>query len=184
MVWNEELKREIPDGWIVVNLMENELCSAIETGVDYFDTKNYLPTGNIIDESITDGDYVTYENREGRANMQPVSYSVWFAKMKNSVKHLSIPGDAEWFTEKYILSTGFEGLRCNEKSFAYIHSIIYSSYFEQHKNKLAHGATQEGVNDDDLKSIKFVVPGERELQLFANKVNPFLEKKFSLLHEN
>ena len=184
MVWNEELKREIPDGWIVVNLIENELCSAIDVGVDYFDTKNYLPTGNINGETITDGEYVTYDNREGRANMQPVEYSVWFAKMKNSVKHLSIPKNAEWFTKKYILSTGFEGLKCTERTFAYIHAIIDSPYFEQHKNTLAHGATQESVNNNDLKSIKFVVPGERELQLFADKVNPFLEKKFSLKHEN
>ena len=184
MVWSEELKRNIPNGWIVVNLMENDLCNIIDSGVEYFALKNYLPTGNIINESITDGEYVTYENRKNRTNMQPVPYSVWFAKMKDSVKHLSIPGDAEWFTEKYVLSTGFEGLRCSEKSFAYIHSIIYSSYFEQQKDKLAHGATLERVNNEDLKNIKFVVPSERELQLFANIVNPLLEMKFLLLHEN
>lgn len=184
MVWNNELKREIPEGWLVANLMENNLCSAIGTGVEYFKVKTYLPTGNIMVEAITDGEEVTYDNREGRANMQPVLYSVWFAKMKNSVKHISIPGNAEWFTDKYILSTGFVGLKCSDKTFAYMHSIIYSPYFEQHKNTLAHGATQEGVNEDDLKSIRLVVPRDRVLEIFAEKVNPLLEKKFSLLHEN
>ncbi len=184
MVWNDELKREIPEGWSVENLKDNGLCDVIETGVDYFETKNYLPTGNIIGESITDGDYVTFNNRESRANMQPKFYSVWFARMKDTIKHLSIPGDAKWFIEKYILSTGFVGLKCSEESYAYIHSIIYSPHFERQKDVLAYGATQESVNNDDLKSIKFVIPGKRELQMFAKVVNPILETKFSLLEEN
>lgn len=184
MVWNEELKRDIPVGWSVVNLVENHLCSIIPTGVDYFTSKKYLPTGNINGETITDGEYVTFDDREGRANMQPKEYSVWFAKMKNSVKHLSIPSKADWFIEKYILSTGFEGLQCDEISFAYIHSIIYSPYFEYHKDMLSHGATQEGVNDDDLKSVKFVVPEDTILKQFAKKVNPILEQKFALINEN
>ena len=184
MVWNDELKREIPEGWDVANLMENELCSTINSGVDYFEKKKYLPTGNVIGERIIEGDDVFFHNREDRANMQPERYSVWFAKMKNSVKHLSIPSNVDWFIDKYILSTGFEGLRCAEKSFAYIHAIINSPYFEKHKDTLSHGATQEGVNDDDLKCIKFVVPKDRELQLFARLVNPMLEKKFALLCEN
>jgi len=184
MVWNEDLKREIPEGWNVVNLIENDLCSVIPTGVDYFDSKVYLPTGNINGEAITEGDAVTFDNREGRANMQPKRYSVWFAKMKNSIKHISIPGNADWFMDKYILSTGFEGLQCTKESFAYIHSIIYSPYFEYHKDMLSHGATQEGVNDDDLKSIKFVIPSSESLRLFSEKINPILEKKFALFNEN
>lgn len=184
MEWNDELKREIPQGWQVSNLMENSLCDVIAAGVDHFERKNYLATANVVGEAITDGDDVTFDNREGRANMQPQPYSVWFAKMKKSVKHISIPGNAVWFLDKYILSTGFEGLKCTEDSFAYIHALIYSPYFEQHKDTLAHGATQEGVNDDDLKSIKFVIPPDRELRLFAEKINPLLEQKFALLGEN
>lgn len=115
MVWNDELKREIPKGWEVGNLINNPLCSVIKNGVDYFDTKNYLPTANINGETITDGDYITYENRESRANMQPTKFSVWFAKMKNSVKHLSIANNGDWFVNKYILSTGFEGLQCDKQ---------------------------------------------------------------------
>ena len=74
MVYNEELKREIPEGWKVENMMESSLCSDIKAGVEKFESKNYLPTANIEGESITDGEYVTFDNRENRANMQPVKY--------------------------------------------------------------------------------------------------------------
>lgn len=184
MVYNEELKREIPEGWKVENMMESSLCSDIKAGVEKFESKNYLPTANIEGESITDGEYVTFDNRENRANMQPVKYSVWFAKMKNSIKHLSIPLNSGWFINKYILSTGFQGLKCTKTSFAYIHSIINSSWFETYKDILSHGATQEGVNNEDLKNIKYVVPSNNVLIEFNKICMPALEKKFSIIREN
>jgi len=184
MVWNEELKREIPEGWAVENLMEASLCKDIKAGVDYFDTKNYLPTANIDGESIIDGEDITYDSRENRANMQPVKYSVWFAKMKNSIKHLTIPNNSDWFIHKYILSTGFQGLKCNADSLSLVHCIINSSWFENYKDVLSHGATQEGVNNDDLKNIKFAVPTNGVLKNFSKKVLPILEKKFTLIREN
>jgi len=184
MVWNEELKREIPKGWIVENLMETSICKDIKAGVDYFDTKNYLPTANINGETITDGENVTYVNRENRANMQPIKYSVWFAKMKNSIKHLSIPNNSEWFINKYILSTGFQGLKCSEDSFSFIHCVVNSSWFETYKDVLSHGATQEGVNNEDLKNIKFAVPTDKILKQFSKIVLSVLERKFAIIKEN
>lgn len=184
MVYNEELKREIPEEWLVANLMNNSLCSTIKPGVDFFDTKNYLPTANVNGEDIVDGDYVTFDNRESRANMKPSLNSVWFAKLKNSIKHITLPKNAQWFIDKYILSTGMEGLQCNNDSLAYIHCLIYSAYFERHKDILSHGATQEGVNDEDLKNIKLVIPDDVTLKLFAEKINPLLEMKMNNIKEN
>ena len=185
MVWNDELKREIPDGWKVDNLMESSLCEDIKSGVDYFETnKIYLPTANINGEEITDGDYITFNNRESRANMQPVKNSVWFAKMKNSIKHLSIPNNSEWFINKYILSTGFQGLKCSEDSFSFIHCVVNSSWFETYKDVLSHGATQESVNNEDLKNIKFAVPTNKVLKYFSKIVLPMLERKFTIVKEN
>ena len=184
MVYNKELKREIPEGWKVENLMFSTLCKDIKAGVDYFDYKNYLPTANIDGENITDGENVTYDNRENRANMQPIKYSVWFAKMKNSIKHLTIPNNSDWFIKKYILSTGFQGLKCSVDSLSFIHCIVNSVWFENYKDVLSHGATQEGVNNKDLKNIKFAVPTNNVLKRFSNIVLPLLERKFSIIKEN
>lgn len=181
MVWNEELKREIPDGWGAFDFTNTEICQMIQPGVKLFSLKNYLATSNVNNEYMNDGNWIEYNNRETRANMQPVEYSIWFAKMKNSIKHISIPFNSDWFTQKYILSTGFVGLSCNEFSFAYVHSIVNSNNFEKRKDSLAHGATQEAINNEDLKNMKFVLPNKTILNAFALIINPFLELKFKVL---
>ena len=84
MVWNEKLKREIPEGWEVENLANNSISSIIPVGIEYFNKKNYLETKNINNEFISDGAWISYDNRENRANMQPQINSIWFAKICRS----------------------------------------------------------------------------------------------------
>lgn len=184
MVWNEELGREIPEGWEVDSIINNRMVSVIKPGVSYFDNKNYLATANVTGNNITDGNWVTYENRESRANMQPILNSIWFAKMKNSIKHITLTDTCEWFVDKYILSTGFVGLKCNEISLEYMHCFINSDSFEYVKDMLSHGATQEAVNNDDLKSIKLIIPTDNYLRKFSEQVNSLIKLESKNIIEN
>lgn len=170
MVWNEELQREIPEGWKVGNLSNNELTKIIKPGIDKFEgTKNYLETADATESNYTKGEEVTFENRASRANMQPTKNSVWFAKMKDSVKHLLINEEMQPLIERSIFSTGFLGLQCSSDSFEYIATYIKSEYFEKAKNKLAHGATQQAINNSDLRGIKIVIPCDEVLTEFHKR---------------
>ena len=184
MVWNEELGREIPEGWEVDSIINNRMVSVIKPGVSYFDNKNYLATANVTGNNITDGNWVTYENRESRANMQPILNSIWFARMKNSIKHITLTDTCQWFVDKYILSTGFVGLKCNEISLEYMHCFINSDRFEYVKDMLSHGATQEAVNNDDLKAIKLIIPSDNYLKKFSEQVNSLIQLESKNIIEN
>ena len=184
MVWNEELQREISYGWEVRNIRHNPISSLISSGVDYFDEKNYLATKNINGEIISDGEFITYENRETRANMQPQLNSVWFAKMQNSIKHITLPNNSQWFIDKYILSTGFFGLKCQKDALSYIHCFINSKYFENKKDTLAHGATQKAVNASDIENILLIIPTLDTLKQFNDKVYSLLEMKLEIIKQN
>lgn len=164
--------------------MNNPLSKPIEPGVSYFNCKNYLATANINRTAITDGENVAFENRESRANMEPRLYSIWFAKMKNSIKHLFISGKGQDIVEKYILSTGFAGINCDEKTFAYMAGVISDPTFELVKDKYAHGATQQSVNNDDLDLYKIVIPDSKTLEKYAALANPLYEKLNLLQIEN
>lgn len=168
LIYNENLKREIPEGWGVENIVKNQLTSIVENGVDYFESKQYLATGDVEENEILSSSMIEYETRESRANMQPIINSVWFAKMKNSIKHLCFGEYSIEMINNYILSTGFCGLKCAEHSFEYINEFINSEYFEKHKDVLAHGATQEAVNNEDLKNIKILIPNDCILREFHN----------------
>ena len=116
--------------------------------------------------------------------MQPSIYSVWFAKMKNSVKHIFIPCNGQWVIDKYIFSTGFSGMQCTEETFAYVACLIQAPFFEKTKDILSHGATQQSVNNDDLDAIKIPVPPQDILRKFALEINPVFNKLCILQKEN
>lgn len=166
MVWNEQLKRNIPENWKVQSVISNCLSSIIKPGVEIFNTKTYLATADVKGTSISTGTIVDYDGRESRANMQPSINSVWFAKMKNSIKHLYLNKEMEPIISSSILSTGFCGLQCNEISFEYIASYVSNAYFEIHKDMLAHGATQEAVNNDDLAGVHIIIPEDTVLRAY------------------
>ena len=160
------VKRNIPNDWKVQSVISNCLSSVIKPGVEMFDTKTYLATADVKGTSISTGTIIDYEGRESRANMQPSVNSVWFAKMKNSIKHLYLNKEMQSVISSSILSTGFCGLQCEENSFEYIASYIANPYFEVHKDMLAHGATQEAVNNDDLAGVHIIIPDANILQAY------------------
>ena len=180
--YNDKIKNNIPTGWKVENLSNCSLYKLIKPGINKFDgEKVYLATGNVVNEDFDDGSDITYENREGRANMQPACNSVWFAKMKNSIKHITIPDNSLEFINEYILSTGFMGFQCDETTLSYIHSFINFSNFEYIKNCFSHGATQEAINNDDLKKIYIIVPPKHILEKFSAITYTLIRKRFELL---
>lgn len=180
MEQNKKAGRQIPTGWKVESVASNTLTTIIKPGVDIFETKTYLATAEVNNTAISKGKTIEYETREGRANMQPTENSVWFAKMKNSIKHLYLNRDMAQLIQSSILSTGFCGLKCTDDSFEYVASFIEHSYFETQKDTLAHGATQEAVNNDDLSNIAFVVPSNKILQLFHERTSGI----YSLISKN
>ena len=184
MRFDESLKRNIPVSWTVKSFTDNELFSILCPGVDIFETKTYYATAEINGTSISDGNVVDFATRESRANMQPRINSVWFAKMKNSIKHLYLNEAMGEFINNAILSTGFCGLQCTEASFEYIASFIEHSYFETTKDILAHGATQEAVNNDDLSNIRIIVPDDKTLNRYHETTKSIFAKMSMNICEN
>lgn len=186
MVYNPILKREIPDGWTVECLAKNCLANILKPGIQVFEgEKIYLPTAAIEGDKIVDKtNVITYKNREGRANMQPVSNSIWFAKMKNTKKTLYFGEYSKENLDVLILSTGMCGVKCNKNALEYIWNFVNDCGFERTKNKLSHGATQEGINNDDLFYFPILVPTNDVLTAFSSLTNKLYMEKYSKEKEN
>lgn len=175
MEYNTQLKREIPKGWKVGKVPDNDLCGLIGSGVDEFDgEKVYLSTSEVDGMEITDHSItVDYDSRPARANMQPTLNSVWFAKMKDTLKHLLISDGAEDLVNDYLLSTGFAGLQCTADSIYYVWNYLNAGYFESKKNQIATGATQQAINDTDLEDFDIVIPNSDILKRYNAVVTPY-----------
>ena len=142
------------------SIVDNELCSLISSGIQKFSgLKDYFSTSEVNGSTYKSANnLITYEKRESRANMQPLPFSVWFAKMKNSIKHISFSKQS-YLEKRIILSTGFAGLKCSELTYPYIWSIINTqSWFKKKKDYIATGSTQEALNETTLSYIKIEIP--------------------------
>lgn len=175
MEYNTQLKWDIPKGWKVGKVPDNDLCKLIGSGVDKFDSeKVYLSTSEVDGMEITDHSImVDYDSRPARANMQPTLNSVWFAKMKDTLKHLLISDGAEDLVNDYLLSTGFAGLQCTADSIYYVWNYLNAGYFESKKNQIATGATQQAINDTDLEDFDIVIPNSNILKRYNAVVTPY-----------
>lgn len=155
-----------------ISLLDFPYIQIIKPGISKFEgTKHYIATAEVDNEKVNyNAPLIDFDTRENRANMQPVKNSVWFAKMKNSLKHIYISDTDSMMCSNYIFSTGFTGIKCDDFAFEYLVNFINMPYFENKKNILSHGATMEGVNNEDLKSIQIPLPSKDKLIIFHNKV--------------
>ncbi len=177
MKFSKELNRLIPNDFEVKTLGDNPLCNTIKTGVTPFKQKVYYETKHIQETlSLNQGLKVSYSKRPNRANMQPTIYSVWFAKMKDTKKHLFLNQHMQSWIKESILSTGFCGLQCQKHTFEYIASTIKYSPFETRKNNLATGATQKAINIEALDYIFILIPNKELLDNYSKITKPLYEK--------
>ncbi|EJB60813.1 restriction endonuclease subunit S [Helicobacter pylori] len=177
MKFSKELNRLIPNDFEVKTLGDNPLCNTIKTGVTPFKQKVYYETKHIQETlSLNQGFKVSYSKRPNRANMQPSIYSVWFAKMKDTKKHLFLNQHMQSWIKESILSTGFCGLQCQKHTFEYIASTIKHSPFETRKNNLATGATQKAINIEALDYIFILIPNKKLLDNYSKITKPLYEK--------
>lgn len=158
---------ELPDGWVKKSFTDNPVFTLVPVGIDLFEGKKlYLSTSEVEGNDYDlETDLITFKNRESRANMQPKSLSIWFARMKESVKHLCFD-ETGYLINDIILSTGFCGITCKEEFFEYVYSIINSDWFEKTKDVYSSGSTQEAITDLVLSYIKIIVPNEKLLLKF------------------
>lgn len=113
----------------------------------------YLSTSCIDGKSIisTKGP-ISYSFRPSRACMSPIKDSVWFAKMKNSVKVFRAQaGDSD----RYVLSSGFAGLLSTTPLIDpnWLEMIFLSSEFNKQKNQMSEGGTMSGVKSGSFDEL-------------------------------
>lgn len=113
----------------------------------------YLSTSCIDGKSIisTEGS-ISYSFRPSRACMSPIKDSVWFAKMKNSVKVFRAQ---EGDSDRYVLSSGFTGLLSTTPLIDpnWLEMIFLSSEFNKQKNQMSEGGTMSGVKSGSFDEL-------------------------------
>ena len=149
----------------------------IKSGIDAFaGNKEYLDTSSIEGvNNVADGEIITLSKRPSRANMQPLPNSVWFAKMKGSNKKLVITSKDDDLIQRYVLSTGFQGiLASNKLPLSLLTAIVISDGFNVQRDLNSVGTTMAGINNDTFAKILVPHLTDDEIKEYDNKYAPFI----------
>ena len=171
MVWNAELKREIPDGWDVVRL---------ETIINIYDSKRiplsskerenmkgvypyYGATGifDYINEYIFDGNYILIAEDGsvmGDDGLAIVQY-IWGKTWVNNHAHVLQPKESE----------------NNEYLFYFLKSISVV--------QIMTGSIQKKINQENLMNVKLALPDSKKLKLFSEFSEPIRKKIINVIEE-
>lgn len=177
-LWPTEFKDselgEIPDRWRTASIGDQEFA-LVQPGIVSESERKlwYIATGDVQHGTILGETEDLRANLPSRANMQPGGGRVWFAKMRDSPKHLwTMRAHDSWWMQR-VLSTGFAGIQATDPIFeSVLYCFVSSPAFDDTKNSLATGTTMQALNNASLRTIWMIVPDKGIAMEFDRVVRP------------
>lgn len=176
MVYNEELKREIPEGWEVKSLLES---STVQYGypfsTDYFNEDRLgvpvIRIRDILENTISN--YSTEENLDERYELK--------------VGDLLVGMDGNFHINHWSLEGCYLNQRVVRLRKTLLSTIVLRYQIEPYiklREKSVSRTTVGHLSDKDLKAIRLIIPLKRELDKFNRYFDLFLDKKLVNQQEN
>jgi type I restriction enzyme S subunit len=168
MVFNEELKREIPDGWEsgvlsdISNITMGQSPSGSTYNEDGLGTVFYQGSTDFGSRFPTVRKYTTEPNRMAEENDILLSVRAPVGTLNQAM-------------EKCCIGRGLAALREKEGSISFLWSQM--EYFKQiFDRRNTSGTTFGSITKDDLFGLKLCIPDKEVLEKFKKIADPFHEK--------
>lgn len=192
MVWNEELKREIPEGWEVVPF--GECISSINTGLNPRDnfklntggTIRYLTVKNLTKEGVIDFTTCDTIDEEARSIVHRRSDirigDILFASIAPLGRcSMIIDEPTDWDINESIFS-----VRPNFTNMTTV--FLYMTFMGEAFIKKAEGSSAgsvfKGIRISELQDLKTIRPPMTILKAFDNTVHQLFEAKENAVNES
>lgn len=191
MVWNEELKREIPEGWEVVKF--KDVITHINTGLNprdnfslgngnikYITVKNLTEKGEI---DFSNCDLIDEDARELVHNRSEIEKGdILFASICPLGRCYLITSEPEnWDINESVFS-----IRPNYSNFTsvFLYAVLRDPYYVKKMTQKATGSIFKGIRIDDIEKIELVLPEKNIIDLYTEKVESIINKQALLQEEN
>ena len=176
MVWNEELKREIPEGWKVGELKDiaNITMGQSPPGESYNEEGN----GMIFYQGCTD-----FGNRFPTIRKYTTS-PTRYAKQGDILLSVRAPvGTLNISKEDCCIGRGLACMNSNNDSITYLFGVMVNlkQIFDRRN---VSGTTFGSITKDDLFSLPVIIPNEKTVKAFQNLVFSSFEKQNKIELEN
>ena len=191
MVWNEELKREIPEGWEVTPL--KECINHINTGLNprdnfvlgngnikYITVKNLTESGMI---DFSNCDLIDEEARSMVHNRSDIKIGdILFASICPLGRcYLINEEPKDWDINESVFT-----IRSNYKNMSsqFLYNILLDEYYVRKMTQKATGSIFKGIRVDDLGKMEIVLPSKEIIDSFTAKITPLLNQQAKLQQES
>lgn len=128
----------------------------INDSVNKYEGKRpFLSTGDLNVSEISNVEYVTFDEKPSRANLNVNEGDIIVARMQGTTKVKLV----EEIDSDLIVSTGFLVLRPkNNSNRNFLRQIFLSNDFQNEKDKLCTGATQKAINNGSFSKLEIPLP--------------------------
>ena len=191
MVWNEELKREIPEVWLSLTI--GDVVSSTGTGLN--------PRDNFV---LGEGDnyYVTIKNIEqGRVILDNKCDRISDKSLEVINKRSDLKVGDILFTSiepvgiTYLILEKPINWNINESVFTirpnydkvtseFLYMFLSGDYIKSYSKNVSAGSIHKGIRHSLLKDCKFILPERNIVDDFTLKVKPILSKQDLIQKEN
>lgn len=192
MIWNEELKHYIPEGWEVRSL---EGMISFDRGISYTSkdiaSKNGIPMINLASID-TNRNYKPHESKcfSGKySSNKLVSYGDMLIACTDLTQNADIIGSPIFVpkeSEKYLYSMDLAkvNILSDDLIDMYLYMNLRTNFYHNYIKYFASGTNVLHLNLDGILWYPMVLP-PKEIQLkYAGLIRPFIEKKAEIINEN
>lgn len=190
MVWNEELKREIPEGWEVKDLSKyinvirgvaydaNDVVNIYQEGYIPLLKSNNLQNGRLLLDDII---YVKKDNVSADQILD--RNSVFVTMSSGSTEHVGktaiifydMPYTYGAFCSKIVIQPKYRG---------FISLFFLSDYFKKKIRTIVVGTSIKNINNSHLTDNIMAFPNDGILERFARIIEPIFNKQGEIIKEN
>ena len=190
MVWNEVLKRKIPEGWEVVEM--SSVIKQINTGLnprDNFILGNgkikYITVKNLTEEGHIDFSNCDLVNSEAQKIIHERSQI-----QKGDILFASICP----LGRCYLIQDSPEDWDINESVFSirpnidritseFLYTLLREAYYVKKMTQKATGSIFKGIRINDIEKIEIVLPPKEVINAFSKKTLPIFNYQLTIQKE-
>jgi type I restriction enzyme S subunit len=168
MIFNEVLKREIPEGWEIKELQNISKCIMGHSpkGESYNKDEIGIPLLN---------GPADYENGALKGRTYTTSPTRLCAKNDMVLCIRATIGNLVYSEQEFCLGRGVAAVRPNEERFSELVYYLLLQEIERFKIQ-ATGSIIRGITKDDLTESKCLIPSDKLIDTFHNQVKPIFDK--------
>jgi type I restriction enzyme S subunit len=184
MVWSEELKREIPEGWEVKKLIElsNQIGDGLHGTPQYIENSEY----NFINGNNLKDGFIQIDDSTNKVTL--AEYEKYYIDLNRNSILLSINGTlgnlAIYTNEKVLLgkSSAYINSKENHRAFCYLY--LKQEQIQKSFWNIATGSTIKNLSLASLKNLKLGYPGIEIIKSFDKLIKPMDDKRENIFKEN